>query len=230
MDSGLLLALALRFLASQSVEAPNFKMSDRQLTFFLNISTACQANSSCAPALLAARVNAALCCCDLLPKPNSSSAKSKGSQPAQPRLCECRCIIPRTAKPPQQSQSHATQPIPACYLISVTIIVNCPLPTSSAIIAIRSVIDQHHRHLVHRCVRHHSHASTRRRATNAFAQVRRAVCRLQWSCDVDPGLPDYSQASSSSAGPSARRNSRPSTDVFFDAGDALPDPDQSTIR
>lgn len=43
--------------------------------------------------------------------------------------------------------------------------------------------------------------------------------------DVDPGLPDYSQASSSSAGPSARRNSRLSTDVFFDAGDALPDPD-----
>lgn len=170
--AGWLLALALRFLASQVSGGAKFQDVRSPTCNFLNISTACQANSSCAPALLAARVNAALCCCDLLPKPNSSSAKSKGSQPAQPRyLCECRCIIPRTAKPPQQSQSHATQPIPACCLISVTIIVNCPLPTSSAIIAIRSVIDQHHRHLVHRYVRHHSHASTRRRATNAFSQV-----------------------------------------------------------
>ncbi|KAJ1026938.1 hypothetical protein NDA16_002231 [Ustilago loliicola] len=36
--------------------------------------------------------------------------------------------------------------------------------------------------------------------------------------DTDPGLPGYNEASASSA-------HRPSTDVFFDAGDALPQPD-----
>ncbi|KAJ9479561.1 Metal homeostatis protein BSD2 [Pseudozyma hubeiensis] len=42
--------------------------------------------------------------------------------------------------------------------------------------------------------------------------------------ETDPGLPDYTQASSSSAGPSA------STDVFFDAGDALPEPDSHSTN
>ncbi|SPO23850.1 related to BSD2 - metal homeostasis protein [Ustilago trichophora] len=42
--------------------------------------------------------------------------------------------------------------------------------------------------------------------------------------ETDPALPAYAQASSS-AQPST---SRPSTDVFFDAGDALPEPDAQT--
>ncbi|CBQ73455.1 related to BSD2-metal homeostasis protein [Sporisorium reilianum SRZ2] len=42
--------------------------------------------------------------------------------------------------------------------------------------------------------------------------------------DTDPSLPDYAQASSSSSAV------RPSTDVFFDAGDALPEPDNAAVN
>ncbi|TKY88522.1 hypothetical protein EX895_002510 [Sporisorium graminicola] len=47
--------------------------------------------------------------------------------------------------------------------------------------------------------------------------------------DTDPALPNYAQASSSTS-TAFRSSSRPSTDVFFDAGDALPEPDNASVN
>ncbi|SNX87220.1 related to BSD2 - metal homeostasis protein [Melanopsichium pennsylvanicum] len=48
------------------------------------------------------------------------------------------------------------------------------------------------------------------------------------SAEIDPGLPDYTESGSSATPSASAFRSRPSTDVFFDAGDALPEPDTSS--